>query len=57
MAKRNRKSLGYVEKSSAIYKLIVMIMRIKGFEKPLEAVEFALEREAKRQKITLSSNG
>ena len=57
MAKRNRKSLGYVEKSSAIYKLIVMIMRIKGFEKPLEAVEFALEREAKRQKITISSNG
>lgn len=57
MAKRKRRSLGLVEVSSPVYKLIRVIMLYDGFLTELEAIKSVVEHEAKRRDITISSIG
>lgn len=54
MAKRKRRSLGYVELSSPVYKVIRCIMLYDGFLTELEAIKHVVANEAKRRKITIS---
>jgi hypothetical protein len=57
MAKRKRRSLGYVEASSPVLKIIRIIMVRNGFTSELEAVKLAVNNEARREKITISLIG
>lgn len=57
MAKRKRRSLGLVELSSPVYKVIRCIMLYDGFLTELEVIKSIVEHEAKRRNITISSNG
>lgn len=44
MAKRKRRSLGYVEVSSPVFKIIRIIMVRNGFTSELEAVKLAINQ-------------
>jgi hypothetical protein len=57
MAKRKRRSLGLVEVSSPVFKIIQVIMVRHGFTNELEAVKMAIRNEARREKITISLIG
>lgn len=57
MAKRKRITLGRVENSSIVYKLILRIAKEEGLETPLDVVKLSLCNEAKRRNISISSNG
>lgn len=57
MAKRKRQSLGYVEKSSPVYKMIRCIMLYDGFLTELEAIKAVVAHEAKRRNITIDLIG
>jgi hypothetical protein len=53
MAKRKRRSLGHVEASSPVLKIIHIIMSYNGLTSELEAVKLAISHEAKRMNITI----
>ena len=57
MAKRKRRSLGLVEVSSPVLKIIQIIMTRNGFTNELEAVKLAISHEARRMNITMSLDG
>lgn len=57
MAKRKRRSLGLVEVSSPVYKLIRVIMLYDGFVTELEAIKSVVAHEAKRRNITIDLIG
>lgn len=57
MAKRKRRSLGLVEVSSPVLKIIHIIMLRNGFNNELEAVKLAISHEARRMNITMGLDG